>query len=457
VGEKVPVVTQQVRTLNDEFLALADAVAFLGAVSGGAFGQMAMDLANVMAAGQAGDQARASWDAASGATGKTAAGIGIIAGGYAAIDNATSTRGKGTNALKGAAAGAMYGSAIMPGWGTAIGAGVGAVYGWWKGGKDERKTNDMRDELMAASGGFDELNKKAFLAGTTIKDVLDAKYPEQFEAAVSNLNAAFDFQAIALAAVDETAKKYGFTLEELGPALQRQELDQQAQELFKDWEVLNAAGIDTIAIQTRMSESVSEYLQTAIRMGAEIPAAMQPMLEDMAKAGQLTDANGDKIEDLEGAGVKWSLTMSEGFTKLIDAVTKLSEVISKNLGTSLDNTHAKINAIPKYVDVNVAYHEQNRPAPVATEALEGYQHGTDGFRNFGAGTPVMLHGWEAVVPREGASTAGAALGGAEGGATIVVNAQGAFFDTPGSLQQLADRVEAALSARHGLKNKRRAA
>ena len=47
-------------------------------------------------------------------------------------------------------------------------------------------------------------------------------------------------------------------------------------------QILAELGIDTIAITTRMGESVSAYVQDAMRMGTEIPAAMRPMLEAMA-------------------------------------------------------------------------------------------------------------------------------------------------------------------------------
>jgi hypothetical protein len=137
-------------------------------------------------------------------------------------------------------------------------------------------------------------------------------------------------------------------------------------------------------------------------------------------------------------------------------VDKLAEVISRSLGVSLDDTANKIKQIPKTVDVAVNVTE-NVTRSAGSQALEGFQGGTDGFRNFGKGTPVMLHGWEAVIPREAASQGGGALPAGGGGPTIIINAQGAFFDTPESQQRLADKVSAALTSKYGLSNKYRAA
>ena len=74
----------------------------------------------------------------------------------------------------------------------------------------------------------------------------------------------------------------------------------------------------------------------------------------------------------------------------------------------------------------------------------------------------MLHGWEAVVPRDQANatvSTGGSVGlpaAAAASTSIVINAQGAFFDTPGDLQRLADKVNDALTAKFGLRNAMRA-
>lgn len=143
--------------------------------------------------------------------------------------------------------------------------------------------------------------------------------------------------------------------------MQRQELDKQAQLLFKEWSALNAAGIDTTAIATRMSDNINEFIQNALKTGTEIPQAMRPMLEQMAKMGLLTDANGNKITDLDAAGIKFAMTMSEGFKSLIDEVKKLTDAIARGLGLAIEK-------VPD-IEVDVHYNDPgwtppNAPGPV---------------------------------------------------------------------------------------------
>jgi len=202
-------------------------------------------------------------------------------------------------------------------------------------------------------------------------------------------------------------------------------------------------------------------------MGVDIPEAMEPMLAAFAKSGNLLDANGVAITDLDKSGAKFTLSMSDGFKALIKEVEHLTQVISDSLTKSIENVPPI--EIPAYVRVedNPVKGGKNtvRPRP-ADVPVESYQGGTDGYRDFGQGTPVMLHGLEAVVPFDESRKSGAFATVAGAGAlappamppavSVVINAQGAFFDTPGDLQRLADRVNDALTAKYGLQTMRRA-
>lgn len=257
----------------------------------------------------------------------------------------------------GNALGGILGS-IIPGLGTLLGGllgkaakGLGKLFGI---DKEWEHVNDLRDAFQAMNFGSLEAMDAAFRkVGLTVDRVLNAKKVEDFQSAIDEFNKAVEFQNDSFEFLNQTVEKYGFTIEELGPAFQRQKLDEQAQLLFKEWSALNAAGIDTTAITTRMSENILEFFHNALKTGQEIPIAMKPMLQQMVDMGLLTDANGNKITNLEEAGVSFSLTMSEGFKSLIDEVKKLTDAIARGLGLAIQN-------VPD-VEVGVHYNVDNPP------------------------------------------------------------------------------------------------
>ena len=170
----------------------------------------------------------------------------------------------------------------------------GLIKGFFNAAKERKEVRNLRNDFIEVGGGIASLGRQAQAAGIDLDRLLAARKKGELEAAIKEITEAFEYQQAAMNLAIETAQRYGFTLEELGPAMARQELDKQAQQLYKDWEVLNAAGIDTVNITNRMSESVSEYVQEAMAIGSEVPNAMRPMLEAFAKSGRLLDANGDR-------------------------------------------------------------------------------------------------------------------------------------------------------------------
>jgi len=492
---------------------LAASFAQLAQISDGAFGDITQDIGTVLGAMALAEKSSTEFQKGLGQlkAGNVTQGFAQTAAGAVGVVGAFQTATKETGKLQSTLNGAAIGFSVAGPWGAAVGGAIGLIKGFFNEAKKRKELYGLRDDFIASAGGINALTVAAANAHTSLDKLLSAGNKDQLQQAIANLQAslesaklrdafvaaqggvdaltkaaetagisvdalfaakstdevkksikdiedALQFQEDAMQLAIDTAQKYGFTLEELGPAMQRQELDKQAQQLYKDWQVLNSAGIDTVAISKRMSESVSKYVQDATKMGTEVPEAMRPMLESMAKSGTLLDENGNAITNLEDSGVSFAMSMSDGFKKLIDGVEKLTDAISRGLGLAIkDIPQPKIKGEVSWDVKPIATPKQASGG----QELESYQGGTDGFRNFGKGTPVMLHGWEAVVPREesGAFATVGPGGGAPAASmpAIVINAQGAFFDTPESLQRLANKVSDALTAKFSLMGKLRAA
>jgi hypothetical protein len=121
-------------------------------------------------------------------------------------------------------------------------------------------------------------------------------------------------------------------------------------------------------------------------------------------------------------------------------------------------------SMPTTLGVNVVYNDPGFKgtqtvdvnANATTVDVPGFATGTNGnFLDFGRGSLVMLHNKEAVVPA--GQSAGSSQSAPAQAVTVIVNAQGAFFDTPDSMLRLADKVNEALTAKYGLTHPLRAA
>ena len=332
--------------------------------------------------------------------------------------------------------------------------------------EESAKVSPLRDEFFKLQGGIETLNPRIQqLTGNLqlVQAVFDAKTVDAYNKAIADLNAVFELEQTAIDEVNAAAQRYGLTIEELGPAMARQNLDKQAQQLFKDFELLTSAGVDTVHVTERMADAVNKYVKQALQMGTEVPEAMRPMLQKMVDMGQLTDASGNKIETLEESGLSFSMSMSKGFESLIKEVQKLSDVLIRSLGGAVDDTTKRINKIPDKIKIDVEYDDDGYK-PKGSKSVPGYQGGTDGkFVDFGAGTLVMLHGREAVVPETQASlpllTPALGTGAAAAGQppiVVSIDARGALFG-PGSELELARLIERALSNSFNLKHTVRAA
>jgi hypothetical protein len=209
---------------------------------------------------------------------------------------------------------------------------------------------------IAVRDAFLGAGRSAADAEQIVKQLWNTKDPEAYKKAIEDIQGALAFQDQAAKTLDETVKKYGFTLSELGPALQRGQLDKQAQTLYQDFKVLTAGGIDVDTVIGKMKQSVQAFVTDARKTGTEVPAAMKPMLERMVEMGQLTDENGNAFSSLEDSGLSFSETMSQGFSRVVESVDKLTRAIANQLGVALDNLPSNVP-----IDVDVRYRVPELP------------------------------------------------------------------------------------------------
>lgn len=260
-----------------------------------------------------------------------------------------------------------------------------AIEGAWRGNELGAATViSVRDAYVATGRSAEEA-----MAVVTRLHQAEREGAEAVLAVQREIQGVFDEQTADAQRLDAAIQKYGFSLSELGPTLQKQELDAQAKELIQDWTVLNAAGIDLVAVNEKMGESMSAFLQTALQVGAEVPAAMRPILQSMIDQGTLLDENGEAITGLEDIGIRWSETMSDVGDRI---VAKLQQVID-----TLNGAGQAIENLPRQVDIGVNYQQGQIPMPEFEgrwrEMFQQMQQGGAGFS-----VPSFAHEGRVTAP-----------------------------------------------------------
>ena len=186
-----------------------------------------------------------------------------------------------------------------------------------------------------------------------------------------------------------------------------------------------------------MADEVNKYLKDARRRWASrCPRAMRPMLEQMAKMGLLTDKSGKKIKDVEKSGIKFAMTMCEGFEKMIDSVDSLDERPRRLARRRARQDEGQGRGHPRHdqhqgrIRRQAAAEAQERHDSVTR--LPGRHEGLRGLRRRHARHAARA-GSRRARDRGEVGIGAASRRRERAGVTIIINAQGSFFDTPGDL------------------------
>lgn len=131
------------------------------------------------------------------------------------------------------------------------------------------------------------------------------------------------------ASLTSMASGYGISLQQLGPKFEQANLDAAAKKIYDDFSDLKDAGADVGGVLSGMSTAISKLVQDSQKFGTAIPNNMKPLITELMKSGQLTDENGNKIEDVgalsfEDTPLDTSLqSLNATLLKLIDALNQI--------------------------------------------------------------------------------------------------------------------------------------
>jgi hypothetical protein len=197
------------------------------------------------------------------------------------------------------------------------------------------------DQIMNASGATDAMK-------TALQGVLDQAEP--------------DYKKLTA-----LAGTYGLSLADLGPKFEQADLEGRSKQIFDDFTALTQAGGDVGGVLSHMRDQISALVDDSLKFGTAIPENMKPLIDELAKSGQLTDDQGNKIEDTSKLTFE-DTPLDKSLKGLNDAIDHLSEVLGLVPG-QLDKIGTAANNLPKDPFANY-----NPPAP-PVEQPQGYASG----------------------------------------------------------------------------------
>ena len=140
---------------------------------------------------------------------------------------------------------------------------------------------------------------------------------------------AFDSATDQLQQLTSAAEFFGVAAdqmgERLGTAFQAVEQAATAEDIAQHFHTLLASGVDLGTALDLAKDKVQGVITASLQMGTEIPAAMQPIAEQLIAQGQLLDESGKKITDINQ--LEFGTSMTEGLQILVLSMNQLVETL----------------------------------------------------------------------------------------------------------------------------------
>jgi hypothetical protein len=206
--------------------------------------------------------------------------------------------------------------------------------------------------------------------------------------------------------LQQRAQDLGIDLSNLGTKFQSAKLGDIALGYARDLQAFADVGADMPGVLEGMSDELSTLYQEAKKNGVALPDTLKPYMDKLIEMGLLVDENGDKVQDLNDVAFKD--IEDQALTAVVDVLKEIRDLLSKGLpAAAADGAKGVQDEFAKHpVTIPVEYdyrsddpskpYNYRTPSPPPQIGLQGGTHGQ--YVDWGSGTPVTLHGREAVTP-----------------------------------------------------------
>lgn len=207
-------------------------------------------------------------------------------------------------------------------------------------------------------------------------------------------------------AQEAKAKQYGIELAALGPQFQQSKLNDLAVQYAADFQFLREAGADVNGVLLGMKDEVQGVVDTALQFGTTVPENMREMLQRLVEMGELTDENGEKLEDL--SRFQFGPKLESPFDKIATILEEIRILLGGEVPAAAEDGATRIQGafdrlrlkVPVEFDVDDSLGFGTPGFEFDGPEVPGFAGGTGGLMDFGAGTLVRLHGLEEVRTAE---------------------------------------------------------
>lgn len=153
-----------------------------------------------------------------------------------------------------------------------------------------------------------------------------------------------------------------------------------------------------------ITAQIGANIEALAREGVEGPAAiaaLQPQLQTIwelqQKHGFAVDESTQNLIDMAVQGGQVGEEFRSAQDRMADAAERTADAVEA-LARALVGVGKAVDAIPSSKTISIQYQTSGEGAP-PTEEPEEFATGSGGIRNFGRGTPAILHGEEGVFTR----------------------------------------------------------